>query len=325
MIRPAPLPKTETGLSASAPPAQRSAERPAPGSLAAWVLACRPQTLIVGVVPVLLGAALAHQAGAVRGLAVLAALLGAVFIQIGTNLANDVFDYEKGADTEARLGPLRVTQAGLLTPRAMRAGMWLSFGLAMLCGVYLTAVAGPAVVAIGLVSIASGLAYTAGPYPLGYNGLGDVFVFVFFGPVAVCGTVFVSAGAAPALASLPILASLPVGALAAAVLVVNNVRDHRTDVVAGKRTLVVRLGRRFGVGLYFALIGLAYVVPVLLVLTARLSFFGLLPLLSAPLSLPLLRVVAVAHDGDRLNRTLAKTAQLLLVFGLLWVLAIGLS
>ena len=145
------------------------------------------------------------------------------------------------------------------------------------------------------------------------------------GPVAVCGTVFVSAGAAPALASLPILASLPVGALAAAVLVVNNVRDHRTDVVAGKRTLVVRLGRRFGVGLYFALIGLAYVVPVLLVLTARLSFFGLLPLLSAPLSLPLLRVVAVAHDGDRLNRTLAKTAQLLLVFGLLWVLAIGLS
>lgn len=303
----------------------RADSLPRPGSPRAWLLACRPQTLVVGVVPVLLGAVLAHHQGGVRGLAVLAALLGAVWIQIGTNLANDVFDYEKGADTAARLGPLRVTQAGLIPPAAMRRGMWLCFALALLCGVYLTAVAGPIIVAIGLVSIASGIAYTGGPYPLGYNGLGDVFVFVFFGPVAVCGTVFVASGSDAALSPLTFIASLPAAAIATAVLVVNNVRDHATDVAAGKRTLVVRLGRRFGVAEYFALIALAYAVPPLLVLARLLPATALLPLLSAPLAVPLLRTVALAADGPRLNRTLAKTAQLLLIYGLLFGLGIGLA
>lgn len=317
---PQPLPPPSAAQGPSSPPGL-----PRPGSLRAWVLACRPQTLVVGAVPVLLGAALAHHAGGVHVFAVLAALFGAVWIQIGTNLANDVFDFEKGADTESRLGPLRVTQAGLIRPAAMRRGMWLSFALALLCGVYLTAVAGPVIVAIGLLSIASGIAYTGGPYPLGYNGLGDVFVFVFFGPVAVCGTVLVASGQAEALAPLTLLASLPVAALATAVLVVNNVRDHATDVVAGKRTLVVRLGRRFGVAEYFGLVALAYAVPPLLVVFRLLPATALLPLVSAPLALPLLRTVAVAHDGARLNRTLAGTARLLLVYGLLFALGIWLA
>src|SRR5262249_41560510 len=148
-----------------------------------------------------------------------------------------------GSDTEARLGPTRVTQAGLLTPRQVRAGMVVSFALAVAAGAYLTAVAGWVVVAIGLVSIASGVAYRGGPYPLGYNGLGDVFVFAFFGLVAVCGTALVELGNVPTVA---VLASLPVGALSTCVLVVNNVRDFQTDVVSGKRTLVVRFGRAFG-------------------------------------------------------------------------------
>jgi len=298
------------------------AGRPAPGSLRAWLLATRPQTLTVGAVPVLVGAALAcHHAG-FRPLSGVAALLGAIWIQIGTNLANDVFDFEKGADTAERLGPLRVTQAGLLSPAAMRRGMWLSFALATLCGVYLTWVAGLPIVVIGLLAIASGIAYTGGPYPLGYNGLGDLFVFVFFGLVAVCGTCLVAADAELALSPRTLLAAIPVGALATAVLVVNNVRDHRTDVKAGKRTLVVRLGRRFGVAEYFALIGLSYVVPVLFVVLRWSGPLGLLPLVTLPLAWPLLRTLSVSTDGGTLNRTLAKTAQLVLAFGLLWALAL---
>ena len=173
-----------------------------PSTLRVWLLATRPATLTVAVSPVLVGAAAAWRShpGAVRFDAVLAALLGAVFIQIGTNLANDVFDYEKGADTAERLGPVRVTQSGLLKPRQVRVGMVVSFALATAAGAWLAHLCGWPVVAIGVASIASGIAYTGGPYPLGYNGLGDVFVFVFFGLVAVCGTAFVAIGSVPWLA-----------------------------------------------------------------------------------------------------------------------------
>ena len=183
-----------------------------------------------------------------------------MLLQVGSNLANDVFDFEKGADTDERLGPVRAAQAGLLEPRQLRTGMLVVFALALAIGVYLTAVAGPVVIAIGLASIASGVAYTGGPYPLGYHGLGDVFVMAFFGFVAVCGTAFVQAGHVPARAWF---ASGPVGAIATAVLVVNNVRDRETDVKAGKRTLPVRFGRRAGIVEYGFLIA-EYVVPVVL-------------------------------------------------------------
>ena len=285
-----------------------------------WVLAARPRTLTAAVVPVAVGTAVAAQAGGVRVAPAAAALLGAVFLQIGTNFANDVFDFEKGADGSDRLGPLRVTQAGLLSPRAVRTGMWAAFALATVCGAYLALIAGWPIVAIGIASIASGIAYTGGPYPLGYHGLGDLFVLVFFGVVAVCGTVFVQTGAVPPLA---VAASIPVGAIATAILVVNNLRDRESDARAGKRTLAVRFGRRFAIGEYGLLLFLAYATPALLVASGHVGWFALLPWASAPMALARMRRVA-RDDGAALNASLGGTARLLLVFGLLFATGLAL-
>ena len=211
--------------------------------------------------PVLVGTACASARGDVKWGPALAALFGALFLQIGANFANDVFDYEKGADTAERLGPTRAVQAGLISARGMRLGMLVVFALALALGIYLTTVAGPVILVIGLASIASAIAYTGGPYPLGYHGLGDVFVFVFFGLVAVCGTAFVEIGQVPALS---LACALPVGALATAILVVNNLRDRVTDAGAGKRTLAVRFGRGFAIGQYRALIAVSYLTPLAL-------------------------------------------------------------
>jgi 1,4-dihydroxy-2-naphthoate polyprenyltransferase len=225
-----------------------------------------------------------------------------------------VFDHEKGADTEERLGPTRAVQSGLLTPREVRAGMIVAIALAVAAGIYLTAVSGWPVVVIGVLSVLSGIAYTGGPYPLGYHGLGDVFVMAFFGFVAVCGTVFVQTGAVPPLAWL---SSVPVGAIATAVLVVNNVRDRETDVKAGKRTLAVRFGRRFGVIEYAGLFALAYAAPVVAVLALGRSPWALLPLATLPLAAQLVRAVAT-REGRPLNACLAGTAKLLLAYGALF-------
>jgi 1,4-dihydroxy-2-naphthoate octaprenyltransferase len=275
----------------------------------AWLLACRPATLTAALAPVLVGTGCAAAIGHFALGPSLAALFGAVCIQIGTNLANDVFDFPKGADTAERLGPVRAVQAGLLSARQVRAGMWVAFGLASLAGVYLVAVAGWPVVAIGLFSIASGIAYTGGPYPLGYHGLGDLFVLVFFGFVAVCGTVFVQAHAVPPLAWL---ASIPVGAVATAVLVVNNLRDREQDAKAGKCTLAVRLGTRATIVEYGALLCAAELVPLALALDRLASPWVLLPFATLPWALWLLRQVAVRRGRD-LNPMLKATALLLLV------------
>ncbi len=285
-----------------------------PGSAKAWLLASRPQTLTAALVPVVVGTAVAQASGGMRLGPAAAALFGAFMIQIATNFANDVFDHEKGADTHERHGPTRAVQAGLLTPREVRVGMAVSILLAVLAGLYLTAVAGWPIVVIGVLSVLSGVAYTGGPYPLGYHGLGDVFVFVFFGLVAVCGTVFVQTGAVPPLA---LLASVPVGAIATAVLVVNNVRDRVTDVTAGKRTLAVRFGRRFGVIEYALLLALAYAAPVAALLAFHRSPFALLPLLTLPIAIRL-TVTLATTEGKPLNACLAGTAKLLLLHGALF-------
>lgn len=284
-------------------------------------MAARPATLTAAVAPVLVGTACALAERRFRAGPALAALVGAMLLQIGSNLANDVFDHEKGADTEARLGPIRTAQAGLLTPGQLRAGMAIVFGAALVVGVYLTAVAGPSIIAIGLASIASAIAYTGGPYPLGYHGLGDVFVMLFFGFVAVCGTAFVQAGHVPLLA---VIASLPVGAIATAILVVNNVRDRETDVLAGKRTLPVRFGRRAGVAEYAMLMGIAGVVPVILAATGIASPWVLVSLLTAPRGARLARSVA-RDDGPLLNATLVATAKLLIAYALLFALGVSSS
>lgn len=290
-----------------------------PNSAQAWLLASRPATLTAAVVPVLVGSACAAAAGGFRLGPALAALLGAMLIQIGTNFANDVFDYEKGADTGERLGPTRAAQAGLLSPRALRAGLAAVFGLATACGLYLAWVAGWPVVAIGLASMLAGVAYTGGPYPLGYHGLGDVFVLGFFGFVAVCGTAFVQLGYVPALAWW---AAVPVGAVATAILVVNNLRDRHTDVRAGKRTLAVRLGAGAARAEYALLLAAAYAVPIAVVARGLASTWALLPLASLPLAVAFTRAVWRA-EGAALNPYLKRTAQLLLVHGVL--LAVGLA
>ncbi len=285
-----------------------------------WILASRPATLTAAVVPVAVGTGCAAVAGEVAWGPALAALLGAIWIQIGTNFANDVYDAEKGADTEERLGPTRAVATGLITAAAMRRAMVVAFGLATLCGAYLTWVAGWPILAIGVASILSGIAYTGGPYPLGYNGLGDVFVMLFFGFVAVCGTAYVQLLEVPHVA---ILASIPVGAIATAILVVNNLRDRETDAVVGKRTLAVRFGRRGAILEYGLLIAASYgTLGALHGATG--SAWVWLPALSAPLALVLVRQVATRH-GRPLNATLARTAQLLLLFGALLTAGLALS
>jgi 1,4-dihydroxy-2-naphthoate octaprenyltransferase len=292
------------------------------GSLRAWILATRPQTLLVGAAPVLLGASAAVRLGAVRWSAVIAALFGSILIQIGTNLANDVFDYEKGTDTHERIGPLRVTQAGLLSAKQVRFGMIVSFALAAFVGGYLVMLGGVPIVIIGLASIASGVAYTGGPYPLGYHGLGDIFVLVFFGPVAVCGTTYVAAGHVDAVS---FVAAIAAGALATGVLVVNNVRDIEGDALTNKRTLAVRFGRGFGVAEYAALLLIAEIIPIVLVFGFGVHVLALAALITLPWAVKLIVTLNAHREGDILNRTLANTAKLLLVHGVLLSIGVALS
>jgi 1,4-dihydroxy-2-naphthoate octaprenyltransferase len=292
----------------------------APGSFPAWLLAARPATLTAAFAPVAVGTACAWRVGGFRWDAALAALLGAFLIQIATNFANDMFDFEKGADTEARLGPTRAAQAGLLTVRQLRLGILVAFSLALGIGVYLAWIAGPIVIIIGLASMAAGLAYTGGPFPLAYNGLGDVFVMLFFGFVAVCGTAFVQVLSVPPIAWV---ASIPIGTLATAILVVNNIRDFEGDARADKKTLVVRFGRKAGVREYGALLVAAYATPVVLFLLGWTSAWVFLPWATILWARGLFRSVA-RDEGVVLNETLAWTAKLLSLFGILFSIGIAL-
>ncbi|HMQ30481.1 MAG TPA: 1,4-dihydroxy-2-naphthoate polyprenyltransferase [Chloroflexaceae bacterium] len=290
----------------------------APGRLKSWLMAIRVPTLPAAVVPVLVGSATALADGMFRPLAFLAALLASLLIQIGTNLANDYFDHQKGADTAERLGPTRVTQSGLIPPATVRGAMLLCFGLAALCGAYLVYVGGWPILLIGLLSIASGILYTGGPFPLGYNGLGDLFTFVFFGLVAVVGTDYLHTGAFRPVA---LLASLPVAMLVTAIIVVNNLRDAPTDRKAGKRTLAVIFGERFARVEYALLVIGAYLVLPVVWLWGGASPFSLLAWLSLPLALPMLDLVG-KERGRALNAGLRGTARLHMFFGAL--LALGL-
>ena len=282
-----------------------------------WVMASRPRTLTAAVSPVLVGTALAIAERAFDPGAAIAALLAAIWIQIGTNMYNDVADYERGTDTQDRLGPMRVTQAGLLTPRQVRTGALLSFGFAAVAGLYLVFIAGWPVLVIGVGSILAGLAYTAGPNPLAYNGFGDLFVLIFFGFVAVCGTVYVQAGYVPA-AAWP--AALGVGSTITALLVVNTVRDIETDRRSGRRTIPVVFGREAGVAEYGALLLASYVSVIILRLTGSENWLVLLPLLTIPMGFRLFQVLRT-EEGATLNKVLAGTARFVLIYGLL--LSIG--
>ncbi len=279
------------------------------------MLAIRIPTLTASVAPVAVGTAVALSDGRFEALPAVAALLGALAIQAGANLANDLSDFRRGADTEHRLGPPRVTQQGMLTERAVAMGVTFAFAIATVMGLYLTWVAGWPVIAIGVASMLAALAYTGGPWPFGYRALGELFTFLFFGVIAVVGTYYVQAHE---VSRGVLAASLPVGMTVTAILVVNNVRDIETDRAAGKRTLAVVLGRRGGRVLFVALLLAAYLAAAAMWLFGDYAAWTLLPFLSAPLAVQPAEAVLSRVDGPSLNRALRATARLHLVFALLF-------
>lgn len=295
-----------------------------PSALRTWWLAIRPNTLPAAVAPVLVGL------GASLALAVpfrldtaLACLAVALSLQIAANLANDVSDFRRGADTEARTGPLRVAAAGLVTERRLEAAIAVVLAFAAVVGLYLVAVGGVVLLAVGAAAMAATLAYTGGPWPYGYRGLGEIFVFVFFGLVAVVGTAYLQA-----LRLEPLFwwAAVPVGSLVTAILVVNNLRDIPTDRAAGKRTLAVTFGEGFAKGEYIALLAVAGVVPAVLVVGSLAGPPVLLALVAFVLAVAPVRTVLGLGPGDdrrTLNPVLKATARLSLAYGVLF--AIGLA
>lgn len=287
----------------------------------AWLLASRPKTLPAAISPVIIGSAVAFAEGGFRFLPALAAFLGALLLQIGANLANDVFDFEKGADQHDRLGPLRVTQAGLLTPTEVKTGMWLTFALAGLFGIYMTLVSGWFILLIGLLAILAAIAYTGGPFPYGYRGLGEFFVFVFFGFAAVCGTYYAQTGF---ISQLAVLSSIPVGLLIVSILVVNNVRDFESDKAANKKTLAVRFGLDWAKQEFVVVVILAFVITFLLATSDLSTPWLLLTWLSLPLVFSTSNSI-LNRRGKILNKTLAETGKLTLIFSLLFAIGLILS
>jgi len=284
-----------------------------------WILAARPKTFPAAVIPVFVGSSLAYYDGYFDFLPAFIALFCALLIQIGTNFANDYYDYKKGTDAEHRIGFQRATSSGLISEQAMFKATYFTMGIAFLCGLYLVWHAGWIVLVIGVVSLLFGILYTGGPYPLGYNGLGDVFVFVFFGVVAVSTTYYVQA---LEWSEISIWASLGVGALATNILVINNLRDVETDILTGKRTLGVILGENALKYEYLLMVILAFAVPVQLHMSVGFSLYILLPFLSLPWFVVLIKETFFFSDRKYLNQTLIKTALGMTVYGILFSVGI---
>ncbi len=297
----------------SEPPVEQPPPMTRPSPRTAWMLAARPKTLPAALAPVVVGTAVAIEEHGFAPLAAVAALAVAILLQVAANLANDVFDFRRGADTAARLGPPRVTQSGLIAPERVLIVTAAVLLLAVLGGLYLVSVGGWPVAALGLLAIAAALAYTGGPAPLGYLGLGDLLVFLFFGIVGVVGTAYVQTGE---LTSLAFLSAIPVGCLATAIIVVNNLRDIETDRLAGKRTLAVRLGVRLTRFEYGTLVGLAYLALPIGWALGTLSGWWWLAYLSLGAAASLVRRVSQSR-GRTLNPLLGETARLGLVVALL--------
>jgi len=280
-----------------------------------WIEAARPQTLAAALVPVLVGASLAFQADDLVWINTIVALVCAMLIQIGTNFANDYFDFIKGSDTDERIGFRRATAAGLVAPETMKNATILTMGLAFLAGLYLVWIGGWIVLVIGLLSLLFGVLYTGGPYPLGYNGLGDVFVFIFFGIVAVMTTFYVNA---LEWSEASFWASLAVGGLCVNILVVNNLRDVEQDKISGKKTLGVIFGETALKLEYLAMILLAFVIPPHFLFKLGFNYWVLLPLLSFPLGAYLVFRIWTETDKKNLNPMLERTAQYMILFGILF-------
>ncbi len=283
-----------------------------------WILAARLKTLPAALSPVILGTALSYSDGFFQPLIFFMTVLAALLIQIGANFANDVYDFEKGTDREDRLGPVRATQSGLISPNQMKSAMWMVFAFAILCGIYLANIGGWPIVIIGLTSIAAGIAYTGGPFPLGYFGFGDIFVFLFFGVIAVPGTYYLQTE----IVTLSTLwAGGAMGLLSTAILVVNNMRDRETDIQSGKKTLAVRFGNSFSLVQFALCVMLPYCYPLLIWWKGNANMSVLLTFFTLPVAVHLL-VQLGAKTGKELNQVLAGTARFMFLFTLL--LSVGL-
>lgn len=280
-----------------------------------WLTATRPKTLWAAVAPVIIGVSLAYSDNLLHVPSALAALAGALLIQIGTNYANDYYDYKRGADTESRLGPVRATQSGLVTAGEMKRAFIIVFALAFVIGIYLIWRGGAPVLAIGIASILFGLAYTGGPYPLGYHGFGDIAVFVFFGPVAVGGTYYVQT---LDINRLVILAGIAPGLLSLALLTVNNLRDLDADRQAGKKTTAVRFGRSYTKFQYLTAIVAACLMPVALYLISGVHFYSTGTILVLIIAIPSILKIFRNDHGEALNKVLADTGKILILFSLVF-------
>jgi 1,4-dihydroxy-2-naphthoate octaprenyltransferase len=295
-------------------------ETAVPAPWRVWLAASRPRTLPAAVAPVLVGTAMAAHDHSLVPAAALLCLAFALLVQIGTNFANDYYDFIHGADTEARVGPRRAVAAGLVKPATMRRAMAAVFAAAFILGLGLIHWGGPWMLAVGFASILSGIAYTGGPWPLGYHGFGDIFVFLFFGLVAVATTYFVQAGR---ITGEVVLAAFPMGLLAANILLVNNYRDAETDAVAHKRTLVVRFGRRYARAQFGASIAVALLIPLLF----RAHGFGawcLLPLAVTPIAFAHIRRLKASRRPAELVALLGDTGKLLALYAVLFAAGVTL-
>jgi len=283
-----------------------------------WAIASRPKTLLAAMVPVLIGTSIVSFETKVNFLAGFIALVCSILIQIGTNFVNDLYDYLSGADTETRKGPTRALASGLISVNEMKMAIVFVFTITFVLGLYLVYISTWITLLIGLLSIFAGIAYTAGPYPLAYNGLGDVFVFLFFGVVGTVGTYYVQV---VDISPLVFWASIPVGALITNILVVNNYRDIDEDREVGKNTLAVKMGRKFTRYQYLLFMVLSYLILFVVYFTFNQSLFVFLPLLTLPIALRLI-VMIFSYKGEELNKTLELTAKLSAFYGLLFAVGI---
>jgi len=281
-----------------------------------WLLASRPKTLFAAFVPIIVGSSLAYAEGKLNLLVALLTFICTTLLQIGTNFANDLFDYLRGADTKKRIGPLRVLNANLVTPTQMKLALIIVFSSAFLLGLFLVYHGGVLIFIIGVISIIAAIAYTAGPFPLAYNGLGDAASFIFFGVIGTVGTYFLQTGE---ITSIALLASLPVGALVTNIIVVNNYRDMEQDKIAGKITLAVKLGETFSRYEYVILISASFLVPLIIYLNYDFSEWIFLPYITFPIAYKLI-VMMFSFTGPQLNKTLELTAKFSALYGLLFAL-----
>lgn len=288
------------------------------GKFESWVLASRPKTLLAAFVPVIIGSSIAAHHNSFKPLAAIVALICSILIQIGTNFVNDLYDFLKGKDTHQRLGPTRALASGLISVNEMKTGVIITFALTFLLGLYLVYLGGWLILLIGIFSIIAGIAYTAGPYPLAYNGLGDIFVFVFFGLIGTVGTYYVQTGSVQMIA---VWASIPVGALITNILVINNYRDIEEDKSNGKNTLAVKMGPTFARLQYVVFMILSYLILFVVYFTYKQSYLVFLPFLSLPIALKLIKMI-YSIKGKSLNNTLALTAKLSFIYGILFAAGI---